>query len=81
MASKNLALIALATNTRSIETQSWPAEPTAPAMAISAARETSALSSTIIGFLPPNSSETPISRPAARWATILPVAVDPVKAT
>ena len=33
-----------------------------------------------MGSLPPSSSRTGISRAAARWATFLPVATEPVKA-
>ena len=42
---------------------------------------TSASSSTSSGFLPPSSSEQPISRSAHWAATFRPVAVDPVKQT
>ena len=41
----------------------------------------SASRSTRIGFLPPSSSEQPISRSAQPLAIALPVAVEPVKQT
>ena len=44
-------------------------------------RYSSSDAETMAGFLPPSSSEQPISRAAARWATKRPVAVEPVKAT
>ena len=46
-----------------------------------AARSRSASASTIIGSLPPSSSETGVSVSAARAITFLPVATDPVNIT
>jgi hypothetical protein len=47
----------------------------------STARRRLASAATYIVFLPPSSRETPTSRRAADWATLRPVAVDPVKLT
>ena len=46
-----------------------------------AARSRSASASTIIGSLPPSSSDTGVSVSAARAMTFLPVAVEPVNMT
>ena len=46
-----------------------------------AARSTSASASTIIGSLPPSSSDTGVSVCAARSITFLPVSVEPVNIT
>ena len=50
-------------------------------MAALAARSRSASASTIIGSLPPSSSDTGVSVRAARSMTFLPVAVEPVNIT
>ena len=63
---------------RSIDSHNCPAEEKQARMAPSAALATSASASTSIGFLPPSSSEQPISRDAACVAMVRPVAVDPV---
>ena len=63
---------------RSIDSHSWPAEEKHARTAPSAAFATSASASTSIGFLPPSSSEQPMSRAAACAAMSRPVAVEPV---
>lgn len=64
-----------------MEMQSCPAEEKQARTAPAAAFSMSASSSTSMAFLPPSSSEQPISRAAARWATIFPVVVEPVNET
>ena len=59
--------------------QIWPLFDIAHWTAMLAARSTSASRSTIIGSLPPSSSEQGISRSAAATATLRPVLVEPVK--
>jgi hypothetical protein len=61
-----------------MDTQTWPADAKHPWMAPYTAASRSASASTIIGFLPPSSSEHPIKRSAACRATSLPVRVLPV---
>ena len=56
----------------------WPVFCIDQNSAALAARSTSASASTIIGSLPPSSSDTGVSVFAARSATSLPVSVDPV---
>ena len=66
---------------RSIETHSCPIDEKQLYTALAAAVAGSTSSSTIIGFLPPSSSEAPTSRSAARTPTLVPVSVEPVKHT
>ena len=58
--------------------QIWPLFDMPHCTAMLAARSRSASRSTIIGSLPPSSSETGVSVSAARASTFLPVAVEPV---
>ncbi len=58
--------------------QIWPLFDIAHCTAMFAARSRSASLSTIIGSLPPSSSETGMRRSAARAMTFLPVRVEPV---
>ena len=66
---------------RSIEMHSWPELEKQARAAISAARSTSASARTIIAFLPPSSSEQPMSRSPQRAATSRPTRVEPVNMT
>ena len=75
----NASCTGSSTYTRSTEMQIWPLLEKAHCTAMFAARSRSASRSTIIGSLPPSSSDTGISRSAACTATFRPVAVDPVK--
>ena len=59
----------------------WPVAANTPAMRPLAAASRSASGNTICGLLPPSSSVTLLTLPAAAAATLMPVAVDPVKAT
>ena len=64
-----------------MDTQSCPAEVKQPRRATSKNVSSFASAQTIIGFLPPNSSEAPINLAPACAATTLPVLVEPVKHT
>ena len=66
---------------RSIETHSCPEFEKHARTAISAARRTSASALMIIAFLPPSSSEQPMSRSPQRAAISRPTRVDPVNIT
>jgi len=66
---------------RSVDTQSWPADEKHARTAPRTALARLASPATYMAFLPPSSSEAPTSRPPAFWATVRPVAVDPVKQT
>src|ERR1019366_514230 len=63
---------------RLVAVQRWPVVPNAPHSPPSIARSRLASSSTIIGFLPPSSSEQCLKLLAAVAPTILPTADDPV---
>ncbi len=64
--------------TREAAVQRWPVVPKADHRIPSVARSRSASASTTTPFLPPSSSETRLSRRAARWAMSLPVVEEPV---
>src|SRR5215469_13878539 len=64
---------------RLVAVQRWPVVPNAPQSAPSVARSRLASSSTIIGFLPPSSSEQCLKLLAAVVPMVLPTALDPVK--
>jgi hypothetical protein len=64
--------------TREAAVQRWPVVPKADHRIPSVARSRSASPSTTTPFLPPSSSETRLSRRAARWAISLPVVEEPV---
>src|ERR1041385_1402945 len=66
---------------RLVAVQRCPVVPNAPQSAPSSASSRLASSSTIIGFLPPNSSEQRLKLFAHEVPTILPMSVDPVKET
>ena len=66
---------------RSIETHNWPIDENTEYTALAAATWGLTSSSTMSGFLPPSSSEAPVSVDIARSPTEVPVALDPVKAT
>ncbi len=59
----------------------WPAFCIDQNTAAFAARSMSASASTIIGSLPPSSSDTGVSVSAARFITVLPTSVEPVNMT
>src|SRR5437764_1226524 len=63
---------------RLVAVQRWPVVPNPPQSPPSMASSRFASSSTIIGFLPPNSSEQCLKLLAALVPTIRPTAVDPV---
>src|SRR5208282_899079 len=63
---------------RLVAVQRWPVVPKAPHSPPSTANSRFASSSTIIGFLPPSSSEQCLKLLAAVAPTILPTADDPV---
>src|SRR5215469_15548098 len=66
---------------RLVAVQRCPVVPNAPQTPPSIAKSRLASSSTIIGFLPPSSSEQRLKLLAAVWPTILPTADDPVSET
>ena len=66
---------------RLVAVQRCPVVPNAPHSAPSSASSRFASSSTIIGFLPPNSSEQCLNVLAASWPTTRPTAVEPVSET
>src|SRR5947207_9212964 len=63
---------------RLVAVQRWPVVPKPPQSPPSIARSRLASSSTIIGFLPPNSSEQCLKLFAAVVPTVRPTAVEPV---
>src|SRR5678815_37711 len=63
---------------RLVAVQRWPVVPKPPHRPPSMARSRLASSSTIMGFLPPNSSEQCLKLLAAVVPTMRPTAVDPV---
>src|SRR5436190_16651450 len=63
---------------RLVAVQRWPVVPKAPQSAPSTARSRFASSSTIIGFLPPSSSEQCLKLFAAVVPIVRPTALDPV---
>src|SRR5438067_1026652 len=63
---------------RLVAVQRWPVVPKAPQSAPSIARSRFASSSTIMGFLPPSSSEQCLKLLAAVVPMVLPTALDPV---
>src|SRR5579864_6740563 len=66
---------------RLVAVQRWPVVPNAPQSAPSMARSRLASSSTIMGFLPPSSSEQCLKVFAAVVPIVRPTAVDPVNET
>src|SRR5690348_15779328 len=66
---------------RLVAVQRWPVVPKAPHNAPSSASSRLASSSTIIGFLPPSSSEQCLKLLAAVVPMVRPTALDPVNET
>jgi hypothetical protein len=66
---------------RLVAVQRWPVVPKAPHSAPSIASSRLASSSTIMGFLPPSSSEQCLKVFAAEVPTVRPTSVDPVRET
>src|SRR5207237_8716231 len=64
---------------RLVAVQRWPLVPKPPHKPLSMARSRLASSSTIMGFLPPSSSEQCLKLLAAVVPTIRPTAVEPVR--
>ena len=67
--------------TRRVEVQRCPDVPTAPKTMLETARFKSEFSVTMIALLPPSSNIVRASREATFWATLVPVALEPVNET